>query len=101
MNTAIGGGTILRDRLQLTKEPEMLDAVSGPEEERKSIIEVNFLDFIGKAPIECIAEQRSKLPFFKDPKIKLSIWTIIKDSIGKDLSQFSVPVFFNTPISLL
>lgn len=25
---------------------------------------------------------RDRLPFFKDPKIKFSVWTIIKDSIG-------------------
>ena len=33
-----------------------------------------------------IFETRDQLPFFKDPKIKVSIWGIIKDSIGKDLS---------------
>lgn len=41
------------------------------------------------------------LPFFKDPKIKISIWTIIKDAIGKDLSKMSVPVYFNDPTSIL
>jgi len=48
-----------------------------------------------------IREMRDRLPFFKDPKIKLSIWTIIKDSIGKDLTKMSVPVYFNSPLSLL
>lgn len=38
---------------------------------------------------------RDRLPFFKDPKIKISIWTILKDSIGKDISKMSVPVYFN------
>lgn len=28
------------------------------------------------------AEERKELPFYKDPKKKISIWTIIKDSIG-------------------
>ena len=46
-------------------------------------------------------EVRTVLPFFKDPKVKISIWTIIKDSIGKDLSKMTVPVYFNSPISLL
>lgn len=41
------------------------------------------------------------MPFFKDPKVKISLWTIIKDSIGKDLSKMSVPVYFNIPMSLL
>lgn len=41
------------------------------------------------------------LPFFKDPKIKISVWTIIKDSIGKDLTKMSVPVYFNDPANIL
>jgi hypothetical protein len=30
--------------------------------------------------------ERFELPWLKDPKIKVSIWAIIKDSLGKDLS---------------
>ena len=37
----------------------------------------------------------------RDPKKKFSIWSIIKDAIGKDLSKFTVPVFFNEPLSML
>jgi hypothetical protein len=48
-----------------------------------------------------LPEVRDTLPFFKDPKVKISIWTIIKDSIGKDLSKMTVPVYFNSPLSLL
>lgn len=46
-------------------------------------------------------ESRETLPFFKDPKVKISLWTIIKDSIGKDISKITVPVYFNAPLSLL
>jgi hypothetical protein len=45
--------------------------------------------------------ERKELPWFKDPNIKVSIWAIIKDSIGKDISKLSVPVYFNDPTSLL
>jgi hypothetical protein len=45
--------------------------------------------------------EREVLPFFKDPKVKISIWTIIKDSIGKDISKISVPVYFNDPTNIL
>ena len=51
--------------------------------------------------LEIVHSTRDVLPFFKDPKVKISIWTIIKDSIGKDLSKMSVPVYFNSPLSLL
>jgi hypothetical protein len=27
-------------------------------------------------------KERKVLPYFKDPKLKISVWTIIKDSIG-------------------
>ena len=46
--------------------------------------------------------EREELPWLKDPNAKISMWTIIKDSIGKgDLSKMSVPVYFNDPTSLL
>jgi hypothetical protein len=45
--------------------------------------------------------ERYTLPFLKDPNIKISIWTIIKDSIGKDISKMSVPVYFNDPMNIL
>jgi hypothetical protein len=38
---------------------------------------------------------------FKDPKVKPSIWTIIRDSIGKDFTKISVPVYFNDPTNFL
>jgi hypothetical protein len=44
---------------------------------------------------------REVLPFFKDPKIKISFWTILKDSIGKDITKLSVPVYFNDPTNIL
>lgn len=37
----------------------------------------------------------------RDPKKKFSIWSIIKDAIGKDLTKFTVPVYFNEPTSML
>ena len=40
-------------------------------------------------------EERDELPYLRDPKIKISFWSIIKDSIGKDLSKITVPVYFN------
>ena len=60
------------------------------------IIEAEEIDF-DDDPFE-----REELPWLKDPNAKVSIWAIIKDSIGKgDLSKMSVPVYFNDPSSLL
>ena len=33
--------------------------------------------------------------------MKVSIWAILKDSIGKDITKMSVPVYFNEPLNLL
>ena len=43
---------------------------------------------------------RTTLPYLRPPKLKFSIWSIIKNAIGKDLTRFSVPVYFNEPISM-
>ena len=45
--------------------------------------------------------ERFILPYFKDPKLKISIWTILKDSMGKDITKMSVPVYFNDPMNIL
>lgn len=45
--------------------------------------------------------ERDMLPWLKDPSVKISIWAILKDNLGKDISKISVPVFFNDPTSLL
>lgn len=45
--------------------------------------------------------ERDMLPWLKDPNVKISLWAILKDNIGKDISRISVPVFFNDPTSLL
>jgi hypothetical protein len=37
----------------------------------------------------------------KDPKQKVSIWKVLKDSIGKDLTKMTIPVEFNEPLSML
>ena len=44
---------------------------------------------------------RETLPYLRDPKQKFSLWTIIKDSIGKDLTKVSLPVYMNEPLTML
>ncbi len=45
--------------------------------------------------------ERSELPYLKDPATKVSMWTMFKDNIGKDLTKIQVPVYFNDPTSQL
>ena len=44
---------------------------------------------------------RNELPWLKDPTTRYSIWGMIKDNIGKDLSRISLPVYLNDPTSIL
>ncbi|PPS01810.1 hypothetical protein GOBAR_AA18852 [Gossypium barbadense] len=46
-------------------------------------------------------ERRKKLP---DPVLRekgVSLWSLIKDNVGKDLTRVCLPVYFNEPISSL
>ena len=45
--------------------------------------------------------ERDELPWLKDPNSRPSIWTILKDTMGKDFSRMAVPVYFNDPTRLL
>jgi hypothetical protein len=44
---------------------------------------------------------RDSLPAERDPANKPSIWKVLKDMIGKDLSRFAIPVYFNEPLSFI
>lgn len=65
-------------------------------EEEEELKECNEVIVEKQLPAE-----RDTLPYYKDPKVKISIWTIIKDSIGKDITKMSVPVYFNDPTNIL
>lgn len=46
-------------------------------------------------------ERRKKLPEPKEKEKGVSLWSMIKDNIGKDLTKICLPVYFNEPISSL
>ncbi|XP_062195198.1 oxysterol-binding protein-related protein 2A-like isoform X2 [Phragmites australis] len=45
--------------------------------------------------------RRSKLPEPTEKEKGISLWSIIKDSVGKDLTRVCLPVYFNEPLSSL
>ena len=71
--------------------------------------EEEFFDAIEKEEIksehnrseEVVAPQRSVLPTQRITMSNVSIWNVLKELIGKDLSHFSIPVYFNEPLSML
>ncbi|XP_073055760.1 oxysterol-binding protein-related protein 2A-like isoform X2 [Primulina eburnea] len=46
-------------------------------------------------------ERRKKLPDPIEKEKGISLWSMIKDNIGKDLARVCLPVYFNEPISSL
>lgn len=46
-------------------------------------------------------EERLTLPHLRPPNYRVSVITLLKDLIGKDLARISMPVYFNEPLSML
>lgn len=46
-------------------------------------------------------KRRKKLPDPVEKEKSVSLWSMIKDNIGKDLTKICLPVFFNEPLSSL
>lgn len=41
------------------------------------------------------------MPFRRDPNIKINVFKLAKDLIGKDVTKITLPVYLNMPLSLL
>ncbi|EPQ29271.1 uncharacterized protein PFL1_03026 [Pseudozyma flocculosa PF-1] len=52
-------------------------------------------------PIMPYLHLRSEMPIGKDDRPSVSLWAILKNNIGKDLTKISFPVSFNEPTSML
>lgn len=46
-------------------------------------------------------KRRKKLPDPVEKEKSVSLWSMIKDNIGKDLTKVCLPVYFNEPLSSL
>lgn len=46
-------------------------------------------------------ERRKQLPEPVEKEKGVSLWSMIKDNVGKDLTRVCLPVYFNEPISTL
>ncbi|GJD11159.1 Oxysterol-binding protein 1 [Galdieria sulphuraria] len=47
------------------------------------------------------ANRRTKLPVHRGDVKRPSLWSVLKDAVGKDVSRISIPVTFNEPLSFL
>ena len=56
---------------------------------------------IDKSPYEGYRVVRKELDLKSDNRPPTSLWSVLKHSIGSDLTKISFPVFFNEPTSML
>ena len=55
-----------------------------------------------KFPIkECKSRIRQQLPVLRDMNVKLNIWSILKENIGRDLTRITMPIYLNEPLNML
>ncbi len=50
-------------------------------------------------PVRAPRSRRQRIP--DKPNIPISLWSIVKNSIGKDLTKIPIPVNFSEPLSFL
>lgn len=61
----------------------------------------NMIDGLMKRSMEPYTHLRTQMPIGKDDRPSVSLWAILKNNIGKDLTKISFPVSFNEPTSML
>lgn len=77
-------------------------AHSADEKNWPATFDKNMLDERDfEATLEPYRHLRNKLPLGKDDRPSVSLWAILKNNIGKDLTKISFPVSFNEPTSML
>lgn len=82
---------------------EAVEAGQIPVEDEpvKTVPSAEAFKDIDITPYKGYENLRSKLPVAEDNRPPVSLWAILKGSIGKDLTKISFPVFFNEPCSML
>lgn len=55
----------------------------------------------GGIPINYTMRMREALPALIPENQSFSVWAILRDAVGKDLSRVTMPIWLNEPISML
>lgn len=74
---------------------------SGGTVERRTEPAKRFMESHDLSPYKGYENLRKTLPISNDNRPSVSLWAILKGSIGKDLTKISFPVYFNEPTSML
>ena len=67
----------------------------------KGCAKIELPALIDQSQYEGYTHLRKRLAITTDDRPPMSLWAVLKNSIGKDLTKISFPVFFNEPTSML
>jgi oxysterol-binding protein 1 len=90
-------------------EDEFFDAIESnnlpnllvPDSLKKPVHPETLLPEYDSGPYMGYKQLRQRLALSNDNRPSTSLWSVLKHSIGKDLTKISFPVFFNEPTSML
>lgn len=71
---------------------------SRDEQVSSSLTPLNLKSVVAQ---EQLSHRRTKLPVHRGDVKRPSLWSVLKDAVGKDVSRISIPVTFNEPLSFL
>eukprot|EP00250_Pteridium_aquilinum_P014832 c22226_g1_i5 orf=192-2297(+) len=91
---SLGSSSSMSREGSVKSSGERVDSVSNLDEPS-----INSMEMVGFEYPH--VERRKRLPEPKEKERGVSLWSMIKDNIGKDLTKICLPVFFNEPISSL
>lgn len=81
--------------------PALPESPSAPPAEITPQKPAKAPDYIAKSYKGHEGPLRTKLPITADNRPNVSLWAILKNSVGKDMSKITLPVILNEPISML
>ncbi|XP_038905275.1 oxysterol-binding protein-related protein 2A-like isoform X4 [Benincasa hispida] len=77
-----------------------LDKVKDLESQKDDVEKMHDKQRI-ESSVHFNVQRRKKLPDPVEKEKRVSLWSMIKDNVGKDLTRVCLPVYFNEPISSL
>lgn len=103
-SSASGAPNVEQDGIYTDEEDEFFDAMESnnlPNLVIKPAISDHLWITIHKDQYTGYLKLRERLAITQDDRPPMSLWAVLKNSIGKDLTKISFPVFFNEPTSML
>ena len=96
------------EEVDTDEEDEFFDAIESNTlpnlvitDSLKGCAKIELPALIDQSQYEGYTHLRKRLAITTDDRPPMSLWAVLKNSIGKDLTKISFPVFFNEPTSML